>query len=177
MKYIVYYKKTLKVKQNGILNQMPVSMTDSLDIARCENIPPLNIGEYHEVTNLQEHTETYTVKEPREVKKIDEISGEEYIDTEYVDVEKTKTYKTCELAVKVDEKSLKRIQLRKLKSWFDNEYRYYNEKLTRFAALNMAETVTDKVFGTIYLNLNNLYIQAEKIRAEINSLEEELKNK
>jgi hypothetical protein len=146
-------------------------------VARCDYIPPLNIGEYHEVFNVQEHTETYIEQEPREVKKVDEETKEEYIDTEYIDVEKTRIYKTCELAVKVDEKSLKRIQLRKLKTWFNNEYRYYNEKLTRFAALNMAETVTDKIFGMIYLNLNDLYIQAEKIRAEINDLEEELKNK
>ena len=98
MKNIVYYKENLKVKHNGILNQMPSGVTEGLDIARCEYIPPLNIGEYYEVYNVQEHTETYTVKEPREVKKVDEF-GEEYIDTEYVEVQKQRPYKTCELSV------------------------------------------------------------------------------
>lgn len=173
MKYIVY--KDNKVLH--ILDKAPISVSSDLSIARCDFIPKYNKanGEYLEVFNVQEQTEIYTEKEPKEVKKVDEATGEEYTDIEYIDVEKIRAYKTCELVKRVDEKNLKRIQLRKLKSWFDNEYRYYAEKLTRFVALDIAETVIDKVFGTIYLNLNDLYIQAEKIRTEINDLEEELK--
>jgi hypothetical protein len=170
MKYIVYFNDTLKVKRNGISDVAPASFSDTLSVARCDNIPPLQLGEYYEVYNIQEHLETYTEKEEREVKKVDE-EGIEYPDTEYVDVEKTRPYKTCELRVKVNEKVVKRIRLRKLKAWFDNDYRYYTEKLTRFNALGIDEVVTDKTFNLTYTNLNELYTQAENVRTEINELE------
>lgn len=172
MKYVIC--KDNKVLD--IVNKEPVSVSKSVIIARCKNIPKINKanGEYYEVFNIQEHTETYTVKEPKEVIKIDEATGEEYPDTEYVEVEKDRTYFTCELTVKQSEKTVKRIRLRKLKNWFNTEYRYYNEKLTRFKALGIFESVTDKVFNLTYASLDDLYMQAEKIRNEINELETEV---
>ena len=172
MKYIVYRDN----KVLHILDKAPVSVSKGLDVARCEVVPTYNRakGEYLEVFNIQEHTETYTEKEPREVKKVDELTGEEYTDTEYEEVVKTRPYKTCELVVMVDNKLLKSLRLRQLKSWFDNEYRYYAEKFTRFNALNIGEVIYDKFFGTTYSNINDLYLKAESVRAEINTLETEI---
>lgn len=172
MKYIVYKKSNNRVHNNEILDQPPIDLTDTLGVARCEFIPKYNQanGEYLEVFNIQEHTETYTEKVGKEVLKVDE-QGNEYTDTEYEEVVKTRPYKTCELTVKQDESILKANRLRFLKSWFNNEYRYYNEKLTRFKALSISEIVIDSTFNIVYSNLDALYIQAEKVRAEINELE------
>ena len=173
MKYIVYREANHRVYNNNILDKAPISVSKGLDVARCEVVPTYNRakGEYLEVFNIQEHTETYTEKEPREVKKVDELTGEEYTEPEYVEVVKTRPYKTCELVVMVDNKLLKSLRLRQLKSWFDNEYRYYAEKFTRFNALNISDVILDKIFNITYFNLNDLYLQAEKVRTEIKKLE------
>lgn len=168
------------IKDNKVLdvsNKEPISVSEGVVVARCDNIPPLNNanGEYYEAINIQEKSETYIIKEPKEVFKKDEATGEEYPDVEYVEVEKERTFYTCELSVKQSEKSVKRIRLRKLKSWFDTEYRYYSEKLTRFKALGISDIVIDSTFNIVYTSLESLYIQAEKIRAEINELEALLK--
>lgn len=99
MKYVVYNEKNNKVQ--NIYDVKPFSVMKGSAIAMCEVIPPINKanGEYYEVFNIQEHTETYTDKEPQMVKKIDELNNEEYTITEYVEVEKTRTHKTCELLV------------------------------------------------------------------------------
>lgn len=170
MKYIAY--KNNKVLY--ILDKAPIGVSEGVEVARCDYIPPLNTGEYHEVYNVQEHIETYTEKEPREVIKVDEVNGEEYPDIEYVEVEKQRPYKTCELRVKVDEKAVKIIRLRKLKTWFDNDYREAFEKFTRWKAMEIFEVVTDKVFNIDYASLEALYRQAEIVRGEIKSLEVEL---
>ena len=98
MKYIVYKKSNNRVYNDTILDQPPSDLTDTLDVARCETIPTLKTGEYLEVFNVQEHTETYTEKEPKEVKKVDE-QGNEYTDIEYEEVKKERSYHTCELKV------------------------------------------------------------------------------
>jgi hypothetical protein len=117
MKYIVYRKDTLQVKRNGILDQPPIDLTDTLGVARCETIPTYNQanGEYLEVFNIQEHTETYTEQVGKEVLKVDE-QGNEYTDTEYEEVVKTRPYKTCELVVMVDNKAVKKKRIAELKS-------------------------------------------------------------
>ena len=173
VKYVIISDNNIEIRV-----QKPTSVTKGVIVAECDTIPRLNRsnGEYYEAVNIQEHSENYTEKEKIYVDKTDE-NGYIYTEESWVEVEKTRNYFTCELVVKQNEIRVKRLQLKKLKSWFNNEYRYYNEKLTRFAALNIAEVVTDKVFGTMYLNLSDLYIQAEKIRGEINALEEELKSK
>jgi hypothetical protein len=165
MKYIVYKKQDNKVLH--ILDKEPIAISDNLGLARCEAIPQ---GDKFSIANLQEKTEKYTDLEAKEVVKKDE-QGNEYIETEYVEVEKEREYQVCELLASVDEKKPIRNQIAKLKNWFNNEYRYYNEKLTRFEALNIAEVVVDKVFNITYLSLNDLYVQAEKVRTEIKELE------
>lgn len=173
MKYIVYKKANNRIHNNEILDQPPKDLTETLGVARCDFIPKLNTGEYLEVFNIQEHTETYTEQVEKEVLKVDE-QGNEYTDTEYEEVVKTRPYKTCELVVMVDNKLLKSLRLRKLKSWFNNEYRYYAEKFTRFNALNIGEVIYDKFFGITYSSINDLYLKAESVRAEINALETEI---
>lgn len=59
----------------------------------------------------------------------------------------------------------------KLKKWFDKDYRYYCEKLTRFQALGLTEEIEDMERGTSYHSLTELYEEAEKVRSEINDLE------
>ena len=173
MKYIVYSNKTNKVIPNHIYDEEPTSITKGTSVARCEYIPKLNLGEYYEVFNVQEHFETYTEKEPKEVTKVDEF-GKEYIDTEYVEVEKTRPYKTCSLIVKIDTICVKKHQLIKLKRWFDKDYRETFEKFTRWQALGKVESVHDDVFNVTYYTINDLYVQGEFVRATIKTLETEL---
>lgn len=60
------------------------------------------------------------------------------------------------------------------KNWFDVKYRQYNEMLTRFAALGIAETITDDIRSKVYASLNDLYLEGEVVRAEIKALEAQL---
>ena len=99
MKYIVFRNS----KVLHILDKEPISVSQGTSVARCDYIPNLNVGEYHEVFNVQDHIETYTDKEEVEVVKTDELTGEEYTETEWVEVEKTRPYLTCELLVKKKE--------------------------------------------------------------------------
>ena len=148
MKYISFNKK---YKVLEISEQYP--KTD-LSVARCENIPQYDAkkGEYLEVINLKA------------------FYGDDIIviekETDFVPL-----YYTCELIVKVNENILRQNKLKTLKDWFDNDYRYYSEKLTRFKALDIYEVVYDKLFGITYTSLNDLYIQGEKVRVEIKNLE------
>ena len=91
MKYITYFKNTLKV--NGIFDKEPIAITNNLALARCGTIPQ---GDKFTVANLQDKTERYTVKEPKEIVKVDG-QGIEYTETEYIEVEKERIYQTCEL--------------------------------------------------------------------------------
>lgn len=167
MKYIVYIKANNRVLPNGVLYKEPTIIPNGLGLARCEIVPQ---GDILTVVNLQAKTEKYTVKEPKEVVKVDEENNE-YTETEYVEVEKEREYQTCEIVASVDNAKVIRNQIQKLTSWFNNEYRYYNEKLTRFNALGVIESVVDKVFNITYSSLYDLYVQAEKVRAEIKELE------
>lgn len=104
MNYVVYYKDTLKVYR--FVNSENVKLTNDLAIARCETIPQ---GDKFTVTNLQSKTEKYTVKEPKEVVKTDE-QGNKHVEIEYIEVEKERDYRTCDLVAKVyteEELSLK----------------------------------------------------------------------
>jgi len=65
-------------------------------------------------------------------------------------------------------------QINALKNWFDIYYRKYNEKLTRFAALEIEETIEDTVRGKTYNTLRDLYVEAEVVKSEINMLENRL---
>lgn len=58
-----------------------------------------------------------------------------------------------------------------LRYWFDNYYRKYNEMLMRYTALGIQETVVDEIRGKTYTTLNDLYTEAEIVRARINELE------
>lgn len=175
MKYIVYKKSNNRVYNDAILDRPPNDLTDTLDVARCETIPTYNKanGEYLEVFNIQEHTETYTEKVEKEVLKVDE-QGNEYTETEYEEVVKTRPYKTCELCVKQDERIVKAYQLRKLKSWFDTEYREYFEKFTRWEVLGIQDAIIDELFDITYNSIVELYEQGEKIRNEIKTLKQEI---
>lgn len=156
MKYIV-------IKDNKVLdiaNKDPISVSSGVIVARCENIPPLNKanGEYYEVFNIQEHTETYTVKEPREQTFKNEY-GEEYTETEYVDVVKTRNYKTCDLIVMVNNKAVKRRRIAELKAKLSK---------TDYQAIKYAE---GEITAEDYLSTKEM---RKAWRFEINSLEKEL---
>jgi hypothetical protein len=110
MNYVVYYKDTLKVYK--FVNSENVKLTNDLAIARCENIPQ---GDKFTVTNLQSKTEKYTVEEPKEVVKTDE-QGNEYTETEYIEVEKEREYQTCELVGEVDNKKKTLARIGELKA-------------------------------------------------------------
>ena len=110
MKYITYFKETLKV--NGIFDKEPIAISDNLGLARCETIPQ---GDKFTVANLQDKTEKYTIQEPKEIVKTDEYDNE-YTETEYIEVEKEKTYQTCDLVGEVD---TKRAVLAKIKEFED----------------------------------------------------------
>ena len=103
MKYIVYDKKTLKVRDNGIYDKEPISITDNLAVARCETIPQ---GDILTVTNIQPRTEKYLVNETKPVMVKDEITGEEHEVDKIEYVEKEREYFTCDLIGSVDEKKV-----------------------------------------------------------------------
>lgn len=109
MKFIIYDKKTLKVIR--IMNKEPIALTDNLGLARCEIIPQ---GDNFSVSNIQTHTEQYIIKETKEVAKVDE-EGNEYTETEYEEVVKTREYQTCKLVAKVYTEE--QIALRKRKKY------------------------------------------------------------
>jgi len=64
-------------------------------------------------------------------------------------------------------------QCANLRYWFDNYYRQYNEKLTRFAALGIEEPIEDPIRKKTYNTLMDLYTEAEIVRDEIHQLENE----
>lgn len=67
-------------------------------------------------------------------------------------------------------------QINEKRAWFDYSYRQYFEKLMRFEALEIQEAVEDKARSKSYSTLNDLYLEAEIVRAEINELEQQLKD-
>lgn len=87
MKYIVYKKSNNQVVY--ILDKEPISHTDNLSVARCENIPQ---GKKFTAVNIQEKQEEYIEKVSETVTL---VTGEE---KEIIKaITKTRTYKTCEL--------------------------------------------------------------------------------
>ena len=93
MNYIIFNKKDLRVYH--ILSKPPVDFSDTLDMARCEEIPEGDFG-YFTVYNLATKTEKYTEVEQNPVTKTDE-EGNEYESYEEIEVEKTREYKVCDL--------------------------------------------------------------------------------
>ena len=93
MNYIIFNKKDLRVYH--ILSKLPVDFSDTLDMARCEEIPEGDFG-YFTVHNLSTKSEKYTEVEQNPVTKIDE-EGNEYESYEEIEVEKTREYKVCDL--------------------------------------------------------------------------------
>lgn len=70
----------------------------------------------------------------------------------------------------VTQAEINQSQIAELKAWFEKDYRYFSEKLTRFAALDIQESVTDTMRNKTYTTLDELYREAEKVRFEINEL-------
>ena len=93
MNYIIFNKKDLRVYH--ILSKPPVDFSDTLDMARCEEIPSGNF-DYFTICNLATKTEKYTEIYQNPVIKTDE-EGNEYESYEEVEVEKTREYKACDL--------------------------------------------------------------------------------
>lgn len=95
--YIIFYKDSKKVR--NVYSQKPASISNNLEIARCDNVPKYNEaqGEYLTVTNLQEKTEKYIAKET--VEKQIEVDGEIQTVIEEIEVEKERNYFTCDLIV------------------------------------------------------------------------------
>lgn len=93
MNYIIFDKESLRVYH--ILSKPPVDFSDTLDMARCEEIPEGDFG-YFTVYNLATKTEKYTEVEQNPVTKTDE-EGNEYESYEEIEVEKTREYKVCDL--------------------------------------------------------------------------------
>lgn len=93
MNYIIFNKKDLRVYH--ILSKPPVDFSDTLDIARCEEIPKGDFA-YFTVYNLAVKTEKYTEVKQNPVTKTDE-EGNEYKSYEEIEVEKTREYKVCDL--------------------------------------------------------------------------------
>lgn len=83
--------------------------------------------------------------------------------------EREKTYKLR--AEKLEKQLVIQSQIGTLKQWFNREYRYFNEKLTRLQALSISEICVDNVRGKQYTTLLELYTEAEVVRQEINDLE------
>lgn len=94
MNYIIFNKESLQVYH--ILSKPPVDFSDTLDIARCEEIPSGDFN-YFTVYNLATKTEKYTDIERKPVTKKNE-EGNEYESYEEIEVEKTREYKVCDLA-------------------------------------------------------------------------------
>lgn len=95
--YIIFEKESKKVER--VLGKKPSSITNNLEIARCENVPNYDManGEYLSVINLQEKTEKYTVKE--EVENEITVGEQKFTDIVEVEVEKERKYLTCDLIV------------------------------------------------------------------------------
>lgn len=89
MKFIVFDKKTNKVNRNHIFDKPPVTFSDCLELARCENIPQ---GKKFIVTNIQETQEEYI---DRVTETVTLVTGEE---KEIIKaITKIRTYLTCDL--------------------------------------------------------------------------------
>lgn len=170
MKFIIYNKESLRVVH--ILDKEPISITDNLAIARAETIPQ---GDILTVTNIQPETEKYTVKERKLITVKSEETDEEYEKYVTEEVEKEREFFTCDIIGTVDERKVIYNKINKLKDWFNNNYRMYNEMLTRRATLGIEKGCVDKVRNKTYYSLNDLYAEAEIVVAEINELEEKLK--
>lgn len=95
--YITFYKDSKRVYR--IFSKKLASITNDLEIARCDNVPKYNEanGDYLTVTNLQEKTEKYIDKEY--IEKEIEIDGELQVVTKVIEVEKERPYYTCDLVV------------------------------------------------------------------------------
>ena len=93
MNYIIFNKKDLRVYH--ILSKPPIDFSDTLDMARCEEIPEGDFG-YFTVHNLSTKIEKYTEVKQNPVTKTDE-EGNEYESYEEIEVEKTREYKVCDL--------------------------------------------------------------------------------
>ena len=170
--YIIFDKNN-KIVINQVVER-PNTILNGQEIAICNNIPKYDksLGEYLTVTNLQEKTEKYMGHDFVEKEVV--IDGETQPITEAIKVEKERKYLTCDLIVSFNNKKFKENKIAELKRWFNNEYRYYAEKFTRFLALGIDEPIHDKFFDITYSNINDLYLKAESVRAEINKLETEV---
>ena len=170
MKYIEYDKETLGVV--NIFDKEPVYVSKHSAVARAETIPQ---GDILTVTNIQPETEKYTVKERKLITVKSEETDEEYEKYVTEEAEKEREFFTCDIIGTVDERKVIYNKINKLKDWFNNNYRMYNEMLTRRATLGIEKGCVDKIRNKTYYSLNDLYAEAEIVVAEINELEEKLK--
>lgn len=121
------------------------------------------------------------VKEVKEVSHIEPIDGYKNCYKTVIDVkavkgipahtEKEKIYVFIPYTEEEKQRKLNDKKIANLKNWFDKNYRYYSEKLTRFEALDIVEGVIDNIRGKTYSSLIELYQEAENVRKEINDLE------
>lgn len=121
------------------------------------------------------------VKEVKEVSHLEPIVGykncyRKVIDVKAVKPEAARTEKESILVFvlySAEEKAEieKKKRIDQLKKWFDKDYRYYFEKLTRFEALGIIDGVFDEFRNKTYTTLLELFEEAEIVRFEINDLE------
>ena len=165
--YIIFYKDSKKVR--NVFRQNPVAISNTLEIARCDNIPKYNEaqGEYLTVTNLQEKTEKYIDKEY--VEKEVEIDGELQTVTEAIEVEKERKYFICDLIVSFNYEKYKANKIAELKSKLQKSD-YVANKLTEVVANAMSSGDNAKL-NEFLLDYSQILNDRQAWRNEINSIE------
>ena len=95
--FIVFEKDSKKVVK--LLDKEPVSVSNTLEVARVENIPVYDetYGDYLTVINLEEKTEKYAVMEWIEEERT--VGDETYLESVEKEVEKERSYFICDLVV------------------------------------------------------------------------------
>lgn len=84
----------------------------------------------------------------------------------------TYEYEEIQVYIPYTDFELKKITLNKLDKWFKNQYREYNEMLTRRKELGIEDTIVDEFRNKTYHNLAELYEEAEVVAREIRNLRE-----
>lgn len=163
MKYIIYDKKTLKIVR--IMNKEPIALTDNLGLARCESIPQ---GDNFKVSNIQTHAENYIEKEPKEVTKVDE-QGNEYTETEYEEVVKTREYQTCEIMPKIYSQT-------EINNKKDKEYELLVERLIRqkYSQSQVEAILNNYIDGTENEEYKTEFVELQNYRKQCKAKAKEI---
>lgn len=96
--YILFYKQSKKVYGEP-LTKKPISYTDDLEIAECDNIPPKNNNQYYSVVNVKQKTKVIKEAWDEPIEEYDENGELKMVLPIKRHEAITETYFTCDLVV------------------------------------------------------------------------------